>query len=66
MIARNTLLNLLGQGIPMLVGLVALPVVARGLGPDRLGFLSLAWTLASYFTLFDLGLGRATTRYVGR
>lgn len=64
LIARNALLNLLGQGIPLLVGLVAMPVVARGLGPDRFGFLSLAWTLAGYFTLFDLGLGRASTRYV--
>ncbi len=64
LIIRNILLNLLGQGMPLLVGIVAVPVVAGGLGPDRFGLLSLAWVLTSYFTLFDLGLGRTTTRYV--
>ncbi len=64
LIIHNTFLNLLGQGVPLLVGLVAVPVVAGGLGPERFGLLSLAWVLAGYFTLFDLGLGRATTRYV--
>ncbi len=63
-IIRNTLLHLFGQGVPLLVGVVAVPVVAGSLGPDRFGLLSLAWVLTSYFTLFDLGLGRATTRYV--
>lgn len=63
-IARNTLLNLVGQAVPLLVGLVAMPLVTAGLGPDRFGLLTLAWVIAGYLTLFDLGLGRATTRYV--
>lgn len=64
LIARNTIFNLLGQGIPLLVGLIAMPVAAKGLGPDRFGLLSLAWVIAGYFMVFDLGLGRATTKYV--
>lgn len=48
----------------IIVGLVAVPPVVRGLGSDRFGILSFAWAVLSYFTVFDLGLGRATTKYV--
>jgi len=64
LIARNALLNLIGQAVPLLVGVVTIPFVVRGLGTDRFGLLSLAWVVLGYFTIFDLGLGRATTKYV--
>jgi len=64
LIARNALLNLIGQAVPLLVGVVTIPFVVRGLGVDRFGLLSLAWVVLGYFTIFDLGLGRATTKYV--
>lgn len=64
MIARNTLLNLVGQALPLLVAVIAMPFVVRGLGTERFGLLSLAWVVMGYFTIFDLGLGRATTKYV--
>ena len=48
----------------MLVAVVAMPFVVRGLGTERFGLLSLAWVVMGYFTIFDLGLGRATTKYV--
>lgn len=64
LIARNTLLNLIGQAIPLLVGVLAIPYVVHGLGTDRFGLLSLAWVVLGYFTIFDLGLGRATTKFV--
>lgn len=64
LLARSSLYNLLGQVLPLLVALVAIPYVVRGLGPERFGLLSLAWVVLGYFTLFDLGLGRATTKYV--
>lgn len=41
-----------------------MPFVVRGLGTERFGLLSLAWVVMGYFTIFDLGLGRATTKYV--
>lgn len=63
-LAHNTLLNFIGQGGPMLVGLITIPFIIRGLGLDRFGLLSLAWVILGYFTIFDLGLGRATTKYV--
>jgi O-antigen/teichoic acid export membrane protein len=36
----------------------------KRLGVDNFGLLSLSWTLLGYFTLFDLGFGRATTKFV--
>ncbi|MDQ7040602.1 MAG: flippase [Rhodothermus sp.] len=64
LLARNTLLNLAGQGGPLLIGVVTLPFIIQGLGTDRFGLLALAWMLLGYFTFFDLGLGRATTKFV--
>ncbi|OHE26126.1 MAG: hypothetical protein A3J94_12060, partial [Syntrophus sp. RIFOXYC2_FULL_54_9] len=47
----------------MLVALLAIPLLIRGLGTERFGVLVLAWMVVGYFTLFDLGIGRATTKY---
>ena len=41
-----------------------MPFIVRGLGTERFGLLALAWVVLGYFTIFDLGLGRATTKYV--
>jgi O-antigen/teichoic acid export membrane protein len=63
-LASNTLLNLIGQAVPLLVAVVTMPLIVRGMGMDRFGLLTLAWAVLGYFTIFDLGLGRATTKYV--
>ena len=64
LLARNTILNLVGNVVPLAVGLVTIPYVVRRLGSDGFGILSLGWVLLGYFSLFDLGLGRATTKFV--
>lgn len=61
---KNTVWNLAGQGIPLLVGLWAIPVLVRGLGVARFGVLTLAWALIGYSSLFDLGLSRALIKLV--
>jgi O-antigen/teichoic acid export membrane protein len=61
---RNTVLNLLGLVVPLAVGFVAIPLVVRALGNERFGILSLVWVVFGYFGLFDLGLGRTTTKYI--
>ncbi len=48
----------------MAVAVVAIPPVIRGLGIPRFGVLSLAWIVIGYFSLFDLGIGRALTKLV--
>jgi O-antigen/teichoic acid export membrane protein len=63
-LAKSTIWNLLGQLLPMPVGLIAVPPLIRALGVDRFGMLSLAWVIVGYFSLFDLGLGRALTKLV--
>jgi O-antigen/teichoic acid export membrane protein len=56
--------NLLGQALPAVAAFIAIPPLVRGLGTDRFGVLTLAWTLIGYFSLFDFGLGRALTKFV--
>ena len=63
-LARDSVLNLLGQGTPFLAALFSIPLLIRGLGTDRFGVLTLAWMVIGYFSLFDLGLGRALTQLV--
>ncbi|HEX6588873.1 MAG TPA: flippase [Longimicrobiales bacterium] len=65
-IARNTLFNLLGLGLPLVVALVAVPVILDGMGPERFGLLGLVWVALGYLQLLDLGLGRAVTRHAAR
>jgi len=64
LLARNALLNFVGQAASLVVGVVTIPIIIHGLGTERFGLLSLAWVILSYFSIFDLGLGRATTKYV--
>src|SRR5215472_14388084 len=64
LLARNTTLSIVGLALPMAAGLVAIPPLVRLLGVDRFGVLSLAWIVIGYFSLFDLGMGRALTKLV--
>lgn len=64
LLARNTIWNLVGQLLPMVVAVVTIPLLVRGLGVARFGVLSLAWILVGYFSIFDLGIGRALTKLV--
>jgi O-antigen/teichoic acid export membrane protein len=62
-VARNVFLNGLGQGLPLLAGIVAIPLIISALGTGRFGILALAWILLGYFGLFDLGMSRAATKF---
>src|SRR5690606_31513931 len=62
LLARNALLNLVGLGAPILVAVAAIPAVVRGLGEERFGILAIAWMVIAY--LGELGVGRATTKFV--
>lgn len=56
--------NLVGQGAPLLAALISIPLLIKGIGVDRFGILTIAWMLIGYFSLFDLGIGRAMTQLV--
>ncbi len=61
---RNSVLNLFGLVVPLAVGFITIPLVIRALGNDRFGILALVWVVFGYFGIFDLGLGRTTTKYI--
>ncbi len=60
----NTGYNLLGQGLPLVVTIVSVPILIHKMGLERYGILAIAWTVIGYFGLFNFGIGRATTKYV--
>jgi O-antigen/teichoic acid export membrane protein len=62
LLARNSMLNIVGQVGPLIVAVFAVPILVHALGVDRFGILTLAWAAIGYFSLFDLGLGRALTQ----
>lgn len=64
LLSRNWVLNLMGWIVPLSVALFSIPYVVRGLGAEKFGILSIASALLGYFGIFDLGLGRATTKFV--
>src|SRR6202171_113818 len=66
LLARNAMWNLVGNGVPMLVAIICIPILIKGLGTDRFGVLTLAWAVIGYANLFDLGLGRALTQLVAK
>lgn len=64
LLAKNTLWNLVGQGVPVIAAVFAIPLLIKGLGIERFGVLTLAWMVIGYFSLFDFGIGRALTKVV--
>jgi len=65
-LVRNSAWNLLGLAIPLVAGLVTIPIIINGYGVERFGLLTLAWAMIGYFSLFDLGIGRALTQLVAQ
>lgn len=61
---RSVVWNFIGLGAPLLVGLYSIPLLIDGMGTERFGVLSIIWMGVGYFSLFDLGLGRALTKSV--
>lgn len=53
-----------GLAAPLVVALLCVPPLLQHLGSERFGLLALAWALTAISGLFDLGIGRATTRCV--
>ncbi len=63
-LGANVLHSLVGQLAPGVAALVALPLLLQGFGPERLGILHLTWIIVGYFSLLDVGIGRALTHAV--
>jgi O-antigen/teichoic acid export membrane protein len=63
-ITKNVIFNLIGLMAPMLAAVFAMPVLISRMGTDKFGILTITWMVLGYFSLFDLGLGRALTQLV--
>jgi O-antigen/teichoic acid export membrane protein len=64
LIVKNTAINLLGYVLPFFFVVFATPYVVNGFGSERYAVLSLSWVLLGYFTIFDLGIGSATAKFI--
>jgi len=63
-IARHTLYNLAGSGIPLLLFVVTIPIYIALIGAERYGVLAIVWLVLGFFGLMDMGLGRAVTQKI--
>jgi O-antigen/teichoic acid export membrane protein len=63
-LSKNTLWNIAGNAVPLVIGAVTIPLLIQRLGIERFGILTLLWTIIGYFSLFDFGIGRAITQQV--
>lgn len=63
---RNALWNLAGSAVPMVAAVLTIPYMLKALGAEAFGVLTLVWALIGYFSLFDLGVGRALTYQLSR
>jgi O-antigen/teichoic acid export membrane protein len=63
-IARNAAINLVAMSLPIGFALVAIPVLIHHVGTERFGVLSLSWVILGYAAVLDLGMARATTKFV--
>lgn len=62
----GTVTRWLGLGVSMLTGFLVAPVIVRALGNERYGLWSLAASFVGFYGLFDLGLGNAVSRFMGK
>lgn len=63
-VAKNTIYNLIGYGLPLAVAIILIPPLIHGLGEERFGILSLSWVIIGYFSFLDFGIGRSLTKII--
>jgi O-antigen/teichoic acid export membrane protein len=63
-LARNNGYNILAQVIVIVLAIWAIPILVHGLGGERFGVLAILWAFVGYFSLLDLGISRANTKFL--
>lgn len=54
----------MGQLLPLVVGVLTMPLLIDRVGLERFGFITLVWVLVGFSSIFDFGIGRALIRTV--
>src|ERR1043166_2774185 len=62
----NTIYQIGAQVAPAIAAIVAIPLLLRQLGSELFGIVTIFSTALLYFTMLDLGLGRAATRFIAQ
>jgi len=66
LLLRNSAINFSGLFVPLLAAAACVPRLLAVLGNERFAVLGIGYALAGYFTLLDLGIGRALTQRLAR
>ncbi|WP_419885072.1 oligosaccharide flippase family protein [Paenibacillus sp. B-A-8] len=65
-IKKGAILSYLSLFVTILIALLYTPILIRLLGQSEYGLYALIGSIASYFSIMDLGLGNAIVRYTAR
>lgn len=65
-VGRNSIANMIGSIVPLLITLATVPVYLRLIGAERYGALAVIWVVFSYLGFFDFGLGQATAQRMAK
>lgn len=63
-ITSSAIFNLFGQVLPAVVLFVTTPILVKGLGIELYGIFAIITLMVDYFSVFDVGMGAAATKYV--
>ena len=63
-IVKNISWNFVGSILPLIAAIFSIPILIKHLGVEYFGIFTLALMVIGYFSLFDVGIGRALTKFV--
>lgn len=64
MLLRNSLWNLSGSAVPMLVALATVPLLIHALGVEGFGIVTLVGSVIGYFGVLDINLSTGSIKYL--
>ncbi len=63
-LTRNVFWSLIGNGVPIVLAIIAIPILIKSMGNSRFAVLTISWMVVGYFSLFDMSIGRALTKLI--